>query len=59
MNGFSLDLANQLGAAGEITPLVRTTGVQSASVLTVKLKIIQALQDLVRELSVRNTFFRV
>ena len=47
MNGFTLNLTNQLSAAGEITPLIRATGLQGTPVLTIKLKVIQPLQNLV------------
>ena len=47
MNGFTLNLTDQLGATGEITPLIRATGLQGAPVLAIKLKVIQPLQNLV------------
>ena len=59
VNGFTLNLTNQLSTACEITPLIRATGLQGTPVLTIKLKVIQPLQNLVWKLGVRNTLFWV
>ena len=59
MNALTLHLTNQLSTAGQVTPLIRTTGLQSTTETTVQLQEVQALQNLVRKLGVRNALIGV
>ena len=54
VHGDALDAMDQVGAAGEIAPLVTAPGLQQAAVLAVELEEVQPLQDLVAELGVAD-----
>ena len=54
MDVLALHLADQLGATGEVAPLVRAAGLQHAAVVAEQLQVVHALQDLVAELRVAD-----
>ena len=56
---LALDLADEVGAAGEVAPLVRAAGLQHAAVVAEQLQVVHALQDLVAELRVADALVGV
>ena len=54
-----LDAADQVGAAGEVAPLVAAAGLEHAAVVAVELQEVHALQDLVAELGVADALVGV
>ena len=53
---LALNLADELGAAGEVAPLIRAAGLQDAAVVAEQLQVVHALQDLVAEFRVADAF---
>ena len=54
-----LGAVDEVGAAGEVAPLVAAAGLQHAAVLPVELEEVEALQDLVAELGVADALVGV